>query len=314
MKTESLSGKMKTKNFMIQYMIVIIFIVLVVVLCFLAPGFCSLTNAINIIRQCSISGMLALALTYVLISGNVDLSTGGITCLTGMVAGMVSMYNVPLAIVAGIMTGIAAGVLNGSMVVFFKAQPFILTLGMSSAFRGLAMVVSNGNAVYDIPGDYLQIVEGDVAGIPVPVIIFVIVVVIAHIVLSNTKLGRYIYATGSNEEAARLSGVKVNVIKMTVFTISGFLCSLGGIMLTARTNTAQPVSAVGWELTAITSVIIGGTSLKGGRGGVLNTLIGVLLLAVIDTGMIQMKIDTNYQQLIKGIVIVLAVLLDSKKK
>jgi ribose/xylose/arabinose/galactoside ABC-type transport system permease subunit len=302
-------------DFILQNMIIIVFFALVVLLCIFAKGFATMKNLFTMLRQCSISGLLALACTYVTMSGNMDLSTGGITCLCGMLVGLFMLKtSIALSIVMVLIVGIAIGLLNGALVVVFHVQPFILTLGMANVCRGLSMVVSGGNAVYNIPEKYFYLAEGYVGPIPFPVIIFVVIVIIAHILLAKTKLGRYITATGSNEEAARLSGIKVNRIKLIVYTISGFLCSIAGLILTARTNTAEPSSASGWELTAITSVIIGGTSLKGGRGGVLNTLIGILLMVVIDTGMIQMGINSYYQQFIKGVIIVVAVLLDSKKK
>jgi len=285
-------------------------------LAILTPNFATPTNAINVARQISINGILAVGVTYVLLTGGVDLSLGSVVALTGVVAATFAHpgdYPVVVPIVLGILAGAACGFVNGVVVTWGKVAPFIATLGMMTIARGLALVVSGGRPVSNMSPEFKRL-GGDIGGIPIPVLILGVVAAGSWAFLTNTRLGRYVYAVGGNENAARAAGIAVNRVKLFAYSVCGALAGLAGVVLAARITAGQPNAGVAYELDAIAAVVIGGTSLSGGVGGVGGTLLGALLMGVISNGLDLLNVSSYYQQIVKGCIIVGAVWLDRRNK
>ena len=299
-----------------QYQVFIAFALITIILSIVTPGFFSIQNAVIVLRQISINGILAVGVTFVIIAGGIDLSLGSVIALTGVVAAMFAHPGeyalvVPLAIAT--ITGIAIGVINGFAITRGKVAPFIVTLGMMTIARGCALVVSNGRPVSNLSKSFNYIGGGDFLNIPVPVIIFGFVIILASVTLNYTKAGRYIYAVGGNENAALASGINIKAVKMFAYVVCSGLAGLAGIILASRITTGQPNAGVAYELDAIAAVVIGGTSLSGGVGSIAGTVLGALIIGVINNGLDLLNITSYYQQIIKGLIIVGAVLIDRKK-
>jgi ribose/xylose/arabinose/galactoside ABC-type transport system permease subunit len=297
-----------------EYGIFVSFIVTCALLSFATPQFLSVANWTIIITQVSINALLAFGVTFVIITGGIDLSVGSIVAVTGVVSASLAQngdYPVFVAIAGGLVAGLAFGVLNGFLVTKSKIAPFIVTLGTMTIGRGLALILSKGRPVSNLSESFNFIGGGKVLGIPVPIIILIIMFILCSVTLKKTIFGRYIYAIGGNEQAAWASGISVNKVKLTAYAIGGTLAGLAGILLTSRINTGQPNSGMGFELDAIAAVVIGGTSTTGGRGTMIGTLIGVLLIGVINNGLDLMNVTSYYQQVIMGTIIIGAVLMDS---
>ncbi|TFE36803.1 ABC transporter permease [Paraburkholderia dipogonis] len=290
-------------------------------------------NWVNLLRQSAINAVLALGATYVILAGGIDLSVGSVMAISGMVAGslittssmqagfiagVVSpgsvLHSIPAAIFAGLATGIVLGAVNGLLVARLRLPPFVTTLGMLSMARGMTLIYSDGRPVSDLPDAFVWIGAGSVGGIPVPVLIVAAVFAVAWVVLRYTPYGRYVYAVGGSERAAKTSGVSTRTVIALTYVISGALAGMAGLILTARTTAALPQAGVGYELDAIAAVVIGGTSLSGGRGTLFGTLVGALIIATINNGMDLMGVSSYYQQLLKGAIIVLAVAVDRLRK
>jgi ribose/xylose/arabinose/galactoside ABC-type transport system permease subunit len=280
------------------------------------PTFLTVANLINVVRQISINGILAVGATYVLLTGGVDLSLGSLVALTGVVAACLAhpdQFPVVVPIVAGIAAGAFCGAINGLVVTKGRVAPFIVTLGMMSVARGLALVISAGRPVSNLSPQFNHLGSGDLAGVPIPVIILFAIALLSYVFLRNIRLGRYIYAVGGNENAARASGVNVDAVKLFAYTVCGAMAGLAGVVLASRITTGQPNAGVGYELDAIAAVVIGGTSLSGGVGGVGGTMLGALLMGVINNGLDLLNVSSYYQQIVKGAIIVAAVWLDKKQ-
>jgi inositol transport system permease protein len=280
------------------------------------PTFFSAANLVNIVRQVSINGLLAVGVTFVLLTGGVDLSLGSVVALTGVVAASLAQPGdgpVILAIAAGIGAGLACGLVNGAVITAGGVAPFIATLGMMTAARGLALVWSGGRPVSNLQPAFTRL-GGDLAGIPIPTLILAGVAAAAWAALAWTRWGRHVYAVGSSEAAARVAGVRVARVKLAAYGLCGALAGLAGVVLAARITTGQPNAGIAYELDAIAAVVIGGTSLSGGVGGVGGTILGVLLLGVINSGLDQLNVSAYYQQIIKGVIIVGAVWLDRRAR
>lgn len=278
-------------------------------------NFLTLGNIINLIRQVSINGILAVGVTHVLLTGGVDLSLGSVVALTGVVAAGFAhpaQYPVLVPVAIGVLAGAFCGAANGLIITRGKVAPFIVTLGMMTAARGLALVISGGKPVSNLSREFTRAGSGDLFGIPYPALIFFAVAAAAAVFLARTRWGRYIYAVGGNVNAARASGIRVDRIRMAGYTISGALAGLAGVVLAARITTGQPNAGVGYELDAIAAVVIGGTSLSGGVGGIGGTILGAMLMGVINNGLDLLNVSSYYQQIVKGLIIVGAVLLDRK--
>lgn len=297
-----------------QYGIVIAFVLICLGLSFITPKFLTVSNWTIIITQVSINALLAFGVTFVIITGGIDLSLGSMVAVTGIVASLLAHpddYPVVVPVLAGLLAGIGMGAFNGAVITKSKVPPFIVTLGTMTIGRGLALILSKGRPVSNLSDAFNFIGGGVVWGIPFPIIVLIVAFAVCSIVLKKTILGRYIYAVGGNEQAAKASGIRVNKVKMAVYTICGGLAALAGILLTSRINTGQPNAGAGFELDAIAAAIIGGTSTSGGTGTMTGTLIGALLIGVISNGLDLLNVTSYYQQVVMGAIIIGAVVLDS---
>jgi ribose transport system permease protein len=290
------------------------FIVLFILLSIFAESFFNISNIVNVLRQVSITAILGFGMTLVIISGGIDLSVGSIFAFSAVVmASIVKEGKVFLGIILGLLIGAIMGLFNGIVISKGKIQPFIVTLATMAIGRSLTLAYTQGIPISLFPNSFRFIGRGDILGIPVPVIIMFGVFFLVLYILKKTKLGLYIYSIGGNEEATKLSGVNVDRYKIIVYTISGIFSAVSAMILTARLNSAQPTFGQGYELDAIATVVLGGASLSGGSGGVLGTLFGALLLGTINNGMNLMNISPFYQDLVKGAIILLAVLLEKSE-
>jgi ribose/xylose/arabinose/galactoside ABC-type transport system permease subunit len=281
------------------------------------PNFLTLGNLVNLVRQISINGILAVGVTYVLLTGGVDLSLGSMVALTGVIAAMFAhpgQHGLLVPVLIGVLAGALCGSANGLMVTRGRMAPFVVTLGMMTSARGLALLLSGGRPVSNLSTGFTRIGSGDFAGVPAPTWILLAVALASHVFLRHMRMGRHVYAVGGNEHAARASGVNVRGVKMASYTICGAMAGLAGVVLAARITTGQPNAGIGYELDAIAAVVIGGTSLSGGVGSVSGTILGALLIGVINNGLDLLNVSSYYQQVIKGLIIVGAVWLDRSKK
>lgn len=300
------------KTWLSRFGLVIALLCIGIALSIVKPVFLTFPNLLNVVRQISINGILAVGVTYVLLTGGVDLSLGSVVALSGVVAASFAHpgdWPVIVPVAAGVLVGAACGGINGLVVTKGRVAPFIVTLGMMTAARGVALVVSGGKPVSNLGESFRWIGSG-----AVPVIVFLAVSCVSWVVLLNLRLGRHLYAVGGNENAARASGISVEGVKLFAYTICGALAGLGGVVLAARITTGQPNAGVGYELDAIAAVVIGGTSLSGGVGGVGGTILGALLMGVINNGLDLLNVSSYYQAIVKGIIIVGAVWLDQRKE
>ncbi len=301
-----------------RYGIVLAFFVLCLALSLLNPYFFTRLNIINVFRQASINGILAIGQTFVILTGGIDLSVGSLLAVCGILgASLVTGANPgnPLtAIALGVGVGLGLGMVNGALVARLRVPPFVATLGMLSVARGLTFIANNGMPVPNLAPGFLRLGQGFVAGVPIPVVLFGLSTLLAWAVLRFTTYGRYVYATGGNERSARTSGVGTRKVIFSVYAISGALAGLAGMVLAARTTSALPQAGGSYELDAIAAVVIGGTSLTGGVGSIIGTVFGALIIAVINNGLDLMGVSSYYQQVIKGAIIVLAVLLDTSRR
>lgn len=293
-------------------------ILIVIVLGLLNSEFFALSNILNLLRQISINALLAFGMTFVILTGGIDLSVGSMLALAGaLTAGMMASGLPPLlAIFLGLIAGAVMGGINGFAVSKGKVAPFIATLATMTIFRGLTLVYTGGRPISGFTDStFFELMgRGYFFGIPIPVLWMAFAYIVLYLVLKKTTFGRRTYAIGGNEEAAVLSGVSANRIKIYVYTLAGVLSALAGIILTSRLDSAQPQAGEGYELDAIAAVVLGGTSLSGGRGWIFGTLIGALIIGVLNNGLNLLNVSAFYQQVVKGCVILLAVLLDRKSK
>ena len=299
----------KVKNFAKRNTLLLVFIGLCAAFSIVTDSFLTVSNITDVIRTNSINGLLAVGLTYVILAGGIDLSVESTACLAGLVSGHLSP-NPVLAVASGLLIGIVIGFFNGVVLEKSGVQPFIFSLGMSRLVRGIVLAITKGKSFYTIDPSFTGIVRSKILGVPTLIVLFVVIIVITFFALNRARYGRYVYAVGSNEEAARLSGIRTHRVKVSTYVIAGMLSGLAGVMLTARLSAAEPSAADGWSLDAVSAVIIGGTSMRGGRGGILNTLLGIFIIAVLNNGMTLLGVPTNFNQLVKGTLMVVAVLLD----
>ncbi len=298
-----------------KYAIAIVLIVLVVLLELFVPSFRSVGNVQNILLQTSINSLLAIGATLTILTGGIDLSVGSIVGLTGIVAALLGKNPgdgpFAIALTVGVAAGLLMGAVNGALVAFVRIPPFVVTLGMMSIARSLAFVFSQGQPISDLSNEFLALGQGSFFGVPYPIIISVVTFIIFGIVLARTRFGRYIYAVGGNEEAARVSGVDTRAVKLAVYSLSGLLAGLGGVVLSARATAGISTNGEGYELTAIAAAVIGGTSLSGGRGSLLGTVAGVLIIGIMVNSLDLLNISPFYQGLIQGTIIIGAVAIDA---
>ena len=266
--------------------------------------------------QVSTNAIIAVGMTFVILTGGIDLSVGSTVAISGAFAASIikSTNNVFLAIIVAGIVGIVIGLINGLLISKGKLQAFIATLATMTIFRGVTLVFTNGTPISKLSESFVNIGNGKLGFIPIPVVITVIVFIIAVYVLTETRFGRYLYAFGGNEDSARLSGINTNKIKTLVYVISGFASSIAGVIIASRIGSASPNAGTGFELDAIAAVVIGGTSLAGGEGRITGTLIGALIIGVLNNGLNLMNVSPFYQSIVKGLVILIAVLLDKKSR
>jgi inositol transport system permease protein len=312
--------------FVQKYAIVLILIAMIIVVSFLSPVFLQPVNLLNIVRQISVIGLIAMGVTVAIISTGIDLSSGSVVGLASVVAASLAQQpgwaqakypglELPLivALLGGLGVGLACGFVNGFLIAKFKIPPFIATLGMMTAARGLALLYSNGRPLSSLTDAYNFIGAGAILGIPVPIIILALVGVGTHVMLNNTRFGRYIYAIGGNELAARFSGLNLDRVKIGIYTFAGLLAGLAGIVVSSRISSGQPGLGVGYELDAITAAVIGGTSLSGGIGTVWGTVVGALIIGVLNNSLDLLNVSAYWQQIMKGAIIVIAIIIDERK-
>ena len=286
------------------------------ILWLLSPHFLTVSNLLNVAQQTAINAIIAVGMTFVIISAGIDLSVGSIVALSGVVLGSALQNNIPLPIALLIALGVGTlcGALNGALITLGGLPPFISTLGMMSVARGAALMFTEGRPVSGFGESFRFLATGELLSIPTPIIIMLAVYLLAHFTLTRTKLGRYAYAIGGNEQAALLSGVNTRLYKTIVYSLCGMLSGLAAIILTARLNSAQPIAGINYELDAIAAAVIGGTSLMGGEGTLVGTLIGALIMGVLRNGLNLLGVSSFLQQIVIGFVIIVAVLLDMMLK
>jgi len=291
-------------------------ITIIIIFAFWTPYFLTVSNLLNVAQQSTINAIIAVGMTYVIITAGIDLSVGSIMAFSGVVLASLLQADQPLvvAILGGLFVGAACGFVNGVLISYGKLPPFISTLGLMSVARGAALLYTNGRPISGFEENFRFIATGEIFHIPFPIIVMIIIYLIGHYVLTRTKLGRYTYATGGNEQAAILSGVNVKKIKIVVYSLCGLLSGAAGVLLTARLNSAQPIAGIMYELDAIAAVVIGGTSLMGGEGKLTGTLIGALIMGVLRNGLNLLDVSSFIQQIVIGSVIICAVLIDMALK
>jgi ribose/xylose/arabinose/galactoside ABC-type transport system permease subunit len=316
-------------GFLARFAPLIFLLVLMAVFAILEPRFLSSINLFNVMRQVSITGLLAIGMTFVILTAGIDLSIGSLLAFAGLVAAAIAKggmqdrftvgdeaigYGWQLAALGAIAVGLIGGFLQGIAITRLKVPPFVVTLGGMSVFRGAALLFAAGGPISGFEPDYTWWGQGRIFSVPVPVIIFLVCALLAHIALRYMRYGRRVYAVGGNPEAARLAGLNVNRIICSVYVIMGFFAGLGAFVLSARLNSAEAVAGIGYELTVIASVVIGGTSLFGGVGSIFGTVIGTILIGVLLNGLQLQNVSSYIQQIIIGVIIVLAVAFDTFAK
>ncbi len=287
-------------------------IALVIILSSLSERFLTTSNIINVLRQISINAMIAFGMTVIIIGRGIDLSVGSLLAFTGVVGAYLAVNVMPAgaAIAVVLLLGTLLGAFNGVFVAFVGIAPFIVTLAGLTIFRGMALAFTDGRPISGLPPLFMTLGYGTFLGLPVPIWMMLAFLLITHIILRVTALGRMIYAIGGNEEAARLSGIPVRRVLLFTYAYSGLAAALASMVLTGRLNSAQPSAGVMFELDAIAAVVVGGTSLFGGRGGVFGTLVGALIIGVINNGMNLLNVPSFYQQIVKGGVILAALVIE----
>lgn len=305
--------KAKAAGFILTYAILIALIAEIIFFALAAPAFMQIENLFNILRSVSIVGIMSVGMTMIIITGGIDLSVGAICGAVGVVVAkmMVSGIHPVLAAAAGIGVGALVGLANGFFVSTVGVTPMIATLGSMTAMRGLAFLITGGIPVYGFSKAFTMLGQGYVGIVPIPVIIMIVIFILGYILLNRMRFGRYIYGVGSNEEASRLSGVNNSRVKYIVYTISGVLSAIAGVILLSRLNSGIPKTGEGYEMQVITSVVIGGVSMKGGEGNLPLVIVGVLIMGVLSNGLVMLNVNTYLQQVIQGLVLLLAVSFDS---
>lgn len=309
--------KQKWLNYLGDYGALISLVLIIVLISIISPEFRTYDNFLSLLRQSSINGFIAFGMTFVILTDAIDLSVGSVLALsTALCAGMITA-GVPAAAAmpAALVIGALLGLISGVLVTKGRLQPFIATLITMTTYRGLTMIYTNGKPISRMGDSILlkSIGKGDIGGIPVPVLLLILVFLFFWFLLSKTTFGRHIYATGSNQKAAELAGVNISRTKIAAYVISGIMAALSGLILLSRLNSAQPTLGSGYELDAIASVALGGTSMSGGRGKIYGTFIGVLIIAVLNNSLNILGVSSYYQDVIKGLVILAAVLSDRKR-
>lgn len=295
---------------------VLALVVLIIFVTILNPNFLQPTNLLNLLRQVSVNALIAFGMTFVIVTGGIDLSVGSTLALSGVLsAGLIANGLPPLVgIAAGVIVGSLLGFFNGLLITKGKMAPFIATLATMTIYRGLALIYTGGNPITGFGGGFLYqfLGRGYLFGIPFPVIIMFLMFILFYFLLHKMTFGRKTFSVGGNERASFIAGIKTDRVKIWVYTISGFLASLAGLILVSRLNSAQPTAGTSYEMNAIAATVIGGTSLSGGKGRLTGTFVGALIIGTLSNGMNLLGVSSFYQQVVQGIVIIIAVLLDRR--
>lgn len=307
-----------TMKYMSELTTVIALIILMAVITIINSNFLTANNLLNLLLQVTSNALIAFGMTFVILTGGIDLSVGSILALSSaLTAGLLgSGMPVTLAILISLILGCILGMMNGLLISYGKLAPFIVTLATMTIFRGATLVYTNGNPITKGLSDtflFQFLGQGYIVGIPFPVIIMFIVFIVLYVLLHKTAFGKSVYAIGGNEKAAYISGVKLNKVKIIIYSISGMLASISGLIITSRLSSAQPTAGASYEMDAIAAVVLGGTSLSGGKGRILGTLIGALIIGVLNNGLNIIGVSAFWQQVVKGVVILIAVLIDRFK-
>lgn len=316
--SQNKNKQLDLKSLLIKYKSLVGLLLLIVVVSILSPSFLSTRNILNILRQTSVNAIIAAGMTFVILTGGIDLSVGSVLALSGAFAAslLASGQSIIVAVIAAIVVGAVVGFLNGFVIAKGKLQPFIATLATMTILRGITLVFTDGKPITlgsnALAMAFGKIGGGTILGVPSPVVITILVFITCYYILNYTKMGRYTYALGGNEEATKLSGLNTDRIKIWVYTISGILSAVAGIIITSRLYSAQPTAGTGYELDAIAAVVLGGTKLTGGKGKISGTIIGALIIGVLSNALNILDVSSYYQMMVKGIVILIAVLLDRK--
>lgn len=314
---ETTINKWQTASaFLAKFGIYFAFVLLVGIMAAVSPSFRTLGNTENILEQVSVNGIMAVGMTLVIITAGIDLSVGSVLALSAVVATSFAhpgAHPLIVPVLMGVLAGLVCGVVNGVLIAKKRLAPFIVTLGMMTIARGAALEYTNGRPVIDLSDAYNEI-GGKIGNIPFSAIIFFVVVLLGIFILHYTRFGRYVYAVGGNELAAKVSGINTDRILIAVYALTGALAGVAGIVLSSRVTSGQPATGAGSELDAIAAVVIGGTSLNGGVGSMAGTIAGILIIGVMNNGLDLLNVSSYWQQIIKGVIIVLAVLLDRKPK
>ncbi|HAS6166054.1 TPA: ribose ABC transporter permease [Vibrio vulnificus] len=309
-----------SKEWLIEQKSLIALLFLIVVVSFLNPNFFTVDNILNILRQTSVNAIIAVGMTLVILTAGIDLSVGSVLALCGAFAASLVAMEVPvlIAVPTALLAGAALGAISGIIIAKGKVQAFIATLVTMTLLRGVTMVYTDGRPIStgftDTADAFAWFGTGYALGIPVPVWLMVVVFAAAWYLLNHTRFGRYVYALGGNESATRLSGINVDKVKIGVYAICGLLAALAGIIVTSRLSSAQPTAGMGYELDAIAAVVLGGTSLMGGKGRIMGTLIGALIIGFLNNALNLLDVSSYYQMIAKAAVILLAVMVDNKNK
>ena len=313
--------------FLKKYAIVLILLAMFVLMAVLSPAFLQPRNLLNVVRQISVVGLISLGVMMAIITTGIDLSSGSVLALAAVVAASLAQRsdwatrmfpNLPalpviVPILAGLLVGSLCGLVNGTLIAKARIPPFIATLGMMTAARGAALLYSNGRPISSLTDSFNYLGQGEVIGLPAPIIILIIMAGVTHVMLNNTRFGRHVYAIGGNAQAARISGVNLDRVLIRVYVYAGLLAGLAGIVLASRISSGQPGLGTGYELDAIASAVIGGTSLSGGIGTVWGTMVGALIIGVLNNGLDLLNVSAYWQMIVKGAIIVVAIIIDERK-
>ena len=300
-----------------KYIIFIFLILFCVVLSVTTSGFLTKKNIINVLRQVSYNGIIAVGMTFVIITGNIDLSVGGVVGLSAIIAcdfAHPGEYPLIVPILVALSIGAAVGVINGLGIAYGRVPAFIMTLGTNTILRGIVMLYNNGKPVLDLSESYQAIGSGYLGILPIPVILLAAVLLLGWFVLNKTRFGRHVLAVGGNEQAARVSGINTKLTKIIVYVMSGVFSALAGMIISARVNAGSPTLGTGYENDAIAAAVIGGTSMMGGQGSMVGTIGGILIIGVMNNGLDLLNVSSYYQQVAKGTIIIAAVLFDMLSK
>lgn len=304
------------KSSLVKYKSLIGLLILCIIISIVSPRFLTVSNLRNVLTQVSVNAIIAAGMTFVILTGGIDLSVGSTLAISGALAGVFAKTtgSVTVGLFIALLAGAGIGLINGIVISKGKIQAFIATLATMTIFRGVTYVYTNGTPVSGLGSKFMTLGNNRLFGIPIPVIFMIIVFVACFYILTQTRYGRYVYALGGNEDSARLSGINTLKIKTLVYVISGALAALSGIIVTSRIGSASPNAGSGFELDAIAAVVLGGTSLAGGEGTIAGTIIGAIIIGVLNNGLNLMDVSPFYQSIVKGLVILFAVLIDKKNK